>query len=132
MAGFTEYESYDGIGLADLIRRRDVTPDEVLDAAIERVDSRNPTVNAVVMDLQDHARQAIAAGLPDGPFTGVPFLLKDLGSALAGAKTTRGSKFFADLPAQTEDSVHITRLKQAGLVIYGKSNTCEFGLSLTC
>jgi Asp-tRNA(Asn)/Glu-tRNA(Gln) amidotransferase A subunit family amidase len=132
MSGFSEYESYDGLGLAELIRRKAVTPDEVLDAAIALLAARNPTLNAVVMDLHDHARQAIAAGLPDGPFTGVPFLLKDLGSALAGAKTTRGSKFFARLPAQSEDSVHVTRLKQAGLVIYGKTNTCEFGLSLTC
>ncbi len=132
MSGFSEYEDYDGIGLADLIRRKEVTPDEVLDAAIDRVEARNPAVNAVVMELYDHGRQAINAGLPDGPFTGVPFLLKDLGSALAGAKTTLGSKFFANLPAQTADSVHTTRLKQAGLVIYGKTNTCEFGLSLTC
>jgi Asp-tRNA(Asn)/Glu-tRNA(Gln) amidotransferase A subunit family amidase len=132
MSGFSEYESYDGLGLAELIRRKAVTPDEVLDAAIALLAARNPTLNAVVMDLHDHARQAIAAGLPDGPFTGVPFLLKDLGSALAGAKTTRGSKFFARLLAQSEDSVHVTRLKQAGLVIYGKTNTCEFGLSLTC
>ena len=132
MNGFSEYESYDGLGLAELIRRKAVTPDEVLDAAIARVDARNPALNAVVMELYDHARQAIAAGLPNGPFTGVPFLREDLGSALAGARTTRGSKFFAALPAQTEDSVHVTRLKQAGLVIYGKTNTCEFGLSLTC
>ena len=132
MSGFSEYESYDGLGLAELIRQKAVTPDEVLDAAIARVEARNPLLNAVVMELYDHARQAIAAGLPDGPFSGVPFLLKDLGSALAGARTTRGSKFFAGLPAQTQDSVHVTRLKQAGLVIYGKTNTCEFGLSLTC
>ena len=132
MNGFSEYESYDGLGLAELIRRKAVTPDEVLDAAIARVDARNPALNAVLMELYDHARQAIAAGLPNGPFTGVPFLLKDLGSALAGARTTRGSKFFVALPAQTHDSVHVTRLKQAGLVIYGRTNTCEFGLSLTC
>jgi Asp-tRNA(Asn)/Glu-tRNA(Gln) amidotransferase A subunit family amidase len=132
MSGFSEYESYDGLGLAELIRQKAVTPDEVLDAAIARVEARNPLLNAVVMELYDHARQAIAAGLPDGPFSGVPFLLKDLGSALAGARTTRGSKFFAGLPAQTQDSVHVTRLKQAGLVIYGKTNTCELGLSLTC
>ena len=132
MSGFSEYESYDGLGLAELIRQKAVTPDEVLDAAIAQVEARNPLLNAVVMELYDHARQAIAAGLPDGPFSGVPFLLKDLGSALAGARTTRGSKFFAGLPAQTQDSVHVTRLKQAGLVIYGKTNTCEFGLSLTC
>ena len=62
----------------------------------------------------------------------MPFLLKDLGSALAGARTARGSRFFADLPPATEDSVHVNRLKQAGMVIYGKTSTCELGLSLTC
>ena len=72
MSGFSEYESYDGLGLAELIRQKAVTPDEVLDAAIAQVEARNPLLNAVVMELYDHARQAIAAGLPDGPFSGVP------------------------------------------------------------
>lgn len=132
MGGFAEYESHDGLGLAGLVKNGQVSADEVLDAAIERVAARNPSVNAVVAELYDHARDAIADGLPDGPFKGVPFLLKDLGSSLAGTRTTRGSRFFADLPPPTVDSVHVGRLKQAGLVIYGKSNTCELGLSLTC
>ena len=104
----------------------------MLDAAIERVEARNPAVNAVVQKLYDHGRAQIAAGLPDGPLKGVPFLLKDLGSALAGTRTTRGSRFFADLPPMPADSLHVTRIKQAGMVIFGKSNTCEIGLSLTC
>ena len=132
MADFAEYDSCDGLGLAALIRAGEVSAAEVLDAAIARVDARNPAINAVVMELHDHARHAIAAGLPEGPFTGVPFLLKDLGSSLAGARTARGSRFFADLPPAAEDSVHVGRLKRAGLVIYGKTSTCELGLSLTC
>jgi amidase len=132
MAGFEEYEDYDGLGLAGLVKRGDVSAEELLDAAIERVEARNPAVNAVVQKLYDHGRAQIAAGLPDGPFKGVPFLLKDLGSALAGTKTTRGSRFFADLPPMSVDSLHVTRIKQAGMVIFGKSNTCELGLSLTC
>lgn len=132
MAGFTEYEDHDALGLAGLVKSGEVSVTEVLDAAIERVEERNPTVNAVVQKLYDHGRDQIAKGLPDGPLKGVPFLLKDLGSALAGAKTTRGSRFFADLPAMTTDSLHVTRLKQAGMVIFGKTNTCEIGLSLTC
>ena len=78
MSGFADYEQYDALGLADLVRRRKVTPAELLEAAIERVEARNPTVNAVVLKLYDLARQTIAAGLPDGPFTGVPYLVKDL------------------------------------------------------
>ena len=132
MGGFAEYESYDALGLAALVKAGEVSATEVLAAAIARVDARNPAINAVVMELYDHAMQAIAAGLPEGPLTGVPFLLKDLGSALAGARTARGSRFFADLPPASEDSVHVTRLKHAGMVIYGKTSTCELGLSLTC
>jgi amidase len=132
MSGFAEYEQYDALGLADLIRRRQVTPVELLEAAIERVETRNPAVNAVTMKLYDYGRQAIADGLPDGPFRGVPFLVKDLTSPVAGVRMTRGSRFFADsLPAAT-DSEHVKRLKRAGLVIFGRTNTCELGLSLTC
>jgi Asp-tRNA(Asn)/Glu-tRNA(Gln) amidotransferase A subunit family amidase len=109
-----------------------VTPAELLDAAIERVEARNGAVNAVVSRRYDQARAAIAAGLPDGPFRGVPFLLKDLGGWLAGDRVTRGSRFFADTPPVTVDSEHVRRLKAAGLVFFGRTNSCELGLSLTC
>ena len=132
MSGFTEYEQYDALGLADLVRRKEVTPGELLDAAIERVEVRNPAVNAVVMKLYDYGRKAIADGLPDGPLRGVPFLMKDLTSPVAGVRMTRGSRFFADTPPSPADSVHVKRLKRAGLVIFGRTNTCELGLSLTC
>ena len=80
-------------------RPRQVTPDELLEAAIERVEARNGAVNAVVCRRYDQRpRRAIAAGLPDGPFKGVRYLLKDLGGWLAGDRVTRGSRFFADTP----------------------------------
>ena len=132
MSGFAEYEQYDALGLADLVRRKEVTPDELLEAAVERVEARNPAVNAVTMKLYDYARQAIAEGLPEGPFRGVPLLMKDLTSPIAGVRMTRGSKFFADTPPAPADSEHVKRLKRAGLVIFGRTNTCELGLSLTC
>jgi len=132
MAGFAEYEDYDGLGLAELVRSTQVTPDELLEAAIERVEARNGAVNAVVRRLDDYARKAIADGLPDGPFTGVPYLLKDLGGWLAGQQVTRGSDFFKDTPPVAADSEHVGRLKAAGLVIFGRTNSCELGLSLTC
>src|SRR4030095_6359538 len=94
---FPEYESFDGLGLAELVRRKQVTASELLEAAIERIELRNPKINAVVMQLYDLGRQAIAAGLPDGAFRGVPFLLKDLNGSLGGVVTTRGSHFFADV-----------------------------------
>lgn len=132
MSGFADYEQYDALGLADLVRRRKVSPSELLEAAIERVEARNPALNAVVMKLYDYGRKAIADGLPDGPFRGVPFLMKDLTSAVAGVAMTRGSAFFADTPPATADSEHAKRLKRAGLVIFGRTNTPEIGLSLTC
>ncbi len=132
MTGFADFEAYDALGLAELVRQKLVTPDELLAAAIERVEGRNGAVNAVVMPLYDHARKAIADGLPEGPFRGVPFLLKDLGGWLAGVRVTRGSRFFADAPPVAEDSEHVRRLKRAGLVIFGRTNSCEVGLSLTC
>ena len=132
MSGFADYERYDALGLADLVRRKEVSPEDLLDAAIERMEARNQAVNAVVMPLYDYGRKAIADGLPDGPFRGVPFLLKDLGGWLAGVTVTRGSRFFADAPAATADSEHVRRLKRAGLVIFGRTNSCELGLTLTC
>jgi len=132
MAAFKDYEHYDALGLADLVTHGKVAPSELLEAAIERVESRNGSVNAVTMKLYDYGRQVISDGVPDGPFKGVPFLLKDLTASLAGVKMTRGSKFFADAPPPTADSEHVKRLKRAGLVIFGRTNTCELGLSLTC
>src|SRR5258705_6054785 len=131
MTAFKDYENYDALGLAELVRQKKVTPADLLEAAIARVEARNGTVNAVTMELYDYARKAIAAGLPEGPFTGVPFLIKDLTASIAGVKMTRGSRFFADTPPPAADSAHVARLKRAGLVIYGRTNTCELGLSLT-
>ena len=131
MAAFTDYEEHDALGLAALVARGETTPEELLEAAIERVGARNDAVNAVTSQLYDHGRQAIADGLPDGPLKGVPYLLKDLSASLAGCPTTRGSKFFEGaVPA--EDSELVKRLKRAGVVIFGRTNTCELGLSLTC
>jgi Asp-tRNA(Asn)/Glu-tRNA(Gln) amidotransferase A subunit family amidase len=132
MSTFPEYERYDATALADLVRRRQISPGELLEAAIERVETRNAAVNAVTMPLYDYGRAAIAKGLPDGPFTGVPFLMKDLSAAIGGVPMTRSSRFFADAPPPTADSEHVARLKRAGLVIFGRTNTCELGLSLTC
>ena len=123
-----EFESFDGLGLAGLVRRGDVSPAELLDLAISRVEARNPELNAVVTRLYDQARAAIAAGLADGPFTGVPYLLKDLGAHYAGAVTSFGSALFKDFVVD-HDSEITARLRRAGLVIFGKTNTPELGLT---
>ncbi|OGK84835.1 MAG: hypothetical protein A2W08_16565 [Candidatus Rokubacteria bacterium RBG_16_73_20] len=123
-----DYDTYDGLGLAALVRRRELKAEELLETAIARVEARNPGVNAVVTRLYDRARAAIAAGLPEGPFTGVPYLLKDLGVLYAGAVTTWGSRLFANYVADHDSEITV-RLKRAGLVIFGKTNTPELGLS---
>ncbi len=131
MTAFADYENHDAVGLAALVASGETTPDELLDAAIERVEARNGAVNAVTNRLYDYGRRAIAEGLPDGPLKGVPYLLKDLSASLAGCPTTRGCKFFEDV-VPAEDSELVRRLKRAGVVVFGRTNTCELGLSLTC
>ena len=123
-----EFASFDGLGLAELVRGRHVSPSELLDAAVSQVEARNPELNAVVTKLYDHARFAIAAGLPDGPFTGVPYLLKDLGAHVSGAVTSFGTTLFKDFVVD-HDSEITARLRRAGLVIFGKTNTPEMGLA---
>jgi amidase len=130
MGAFAEFERYDGLGLAKLVREKQVSAAELLDAAIERVESRNPIINAVVARLDDDARRAIAVGLPNGAFTGVPFLLKDIGALATGAVTTYGGRLFADVVAD-HDSEIVARYRKCGLVIFGKTNTPELGLAPT-
>lgn len=118
----------DALALADLVRRREVTPAELLDAALARMDAVNPRLNAVVLRMEGEARAAIATGLPQGPFTGVPFLLKDLMAECAGVPLTCGSRFLSDWVPE-RDSELVRRYRRAGLVIAGKTNTPELGIT---
>ena len=128
MATFPEYEGFDAVGLAGLVRSGEVAGSEVLEAAIERVEALNPAVNAVVLRMYDQARAAVQGRRPDGALAGVPYLLKDLGVLAAGTVTSWGSAFFRDAVAD-HDSEIVARMRRAGLVIFGKTNTSEFGLS---
>jgi Asp-tRNA(Asn)/Glu-tRNA(Gln) amidotransferase A subunit family amidase len=128
MGGFSDYREYDGLGLAALLRERAVSPRELLETAIEWTERVNPSINALSQKLYDHGREALKASLPDGPFSGVPFLLKDIGAGLAGTVTTQGSRFFADVRA-TSDSTLTERYKRAGFVIFGKTTTPELALA---
>ncbi|HEY4908417.1 MAG TPA: amidase family protein, partial [Methylomirabilota bacterium] len=123
-----ELARHDGMGLAELIRRKEVTATEVLDVTIAAVEARNPEINAVICRLYDQGRAAVAAGLPTGPFSGVPYLLKDLGAHYQGAVTSGGAALFKDF-VPDHDSEITRRLKRAGLVIVGKTNTPELGLA---
>ncbi len=81
---FAEYQNYDGLGLAHLVRRGEITPLELLDEAITRIERHNPKLNAVVYKAFDEARASAKGKLPDGPFKGVPFLIKDINLPVAG------------------------------------------------
>lgn len=128
MSALGDYENCDGLRLAELVKVGEVTAQELLEAAIARTEACNATVNAVVNRMDDEARATISRGLPDGPFTGVPYLLKDLGVYYAGTVTSAASTFLRDAVAD-HDSEIVARLKRAGLMIFGKTNTSEFGLS---
>lgn len=122
-----EYRSFDATGLAALVRDGEASADELLEAAVESADESNPSLNALVTRFEDRARKAIAAGLPDGPFKGVPFAIKDLVATVEGVVTSNGSRAYSDAVA-ARDSEIVRRYKAAGLVIFAKSNTPEFGL----
>jgi amidase len=128
MSMSSDFETYDGCGLANLLRGRETCAAELLDAVIERIERLNPKINAVVTRMYEQARASISAGLPAGPFTGVPYFLKDLHLLYAGVRTTYGSRFFADF-VPDHDSTMTARLKRAGLVVCAKTNTSEFGQS---
>ena len=102
-------------------------PVELLEAAISRIERLNPQLNAVVTRLYDQARLASTQDIPNGPFTGVPFLLKDLGASYAGAPMTSGSHLFRTYVPE-HDSELVRRFKNAGLIILGKTNTAELGI----
>lgn len=129
MSNSLEFASMDGLAQAALVERKEVKPIELVDAAIARIERLNPKINAVIYPLFDEAR-ALAkdeARLPRGPFRGVPYLVKDLVASYAGAPMTSGSAFLRDYRPDF-DSVIISRLKSAGLVVVGKTNTPELGL----
>ena len=125
-----DYEDYDGLALAGLVKGRAVSAAELLDAALQRVERHNPALNVIVTPLIDAARRSIASGLPNGAFEGVPFLVKELVASVTGAPTTFASRLYANnVPAA--DSEIVARFRRAGLVIFGKTNSPEFGLSPT-
>lgn len=127
MSGFKEFDQYDGIGLAELVRKKEVSPAELCEEAISRIERVNPKLNAVITHMHDLARKAIREPLPKALFTGVPFLLKDLVEEFAGVPLTMGSKAYKNY-VPPRNSEMVMRFKKSGVVILGKTNTPEFGL----
>ena len=130
MSRIESYESFDAMGLAELVAKGEASPEDLLETAIAVAEERNPELNAIVIPMYDEAREAIRRGLPEGPFRGVPFLLKDLHLGYTGVRTTYGSKLFEDFVAD-HDSELVVRYNQAGLVSFGKTHSPEFGLTTT-
>ena len=122
-----EYAAHDALGLAELVRSGEVTATELVDAAIARIDAVNPTINAVVHRMDDTARAAAAGELPDGPFRGVPFLVKDMDGFLADEPCTFSSRSLVDY-VPNHDSELFARFRRAGVVFTGKTNCPEFGI----
>jgi amidase len=121
----------DATAQAELVRRKEVTPQELVEAGITRIEALNPELNAVITPMFDEALTAVAEVDPDAPFAGVPFLLKDLVVEYAGVRFTEGSRFLREY-VSTYDSELVLRLRNAGLVICGKTNTPEFGMFPHC
>jgi Asp-tRNA(Asn)/Glu-tRNA(Gln) amidotransferase A subunit family amidase len=120
-----EYLSHDGLGLAEQVRTGAVTAAELLALARERTAQVNPALNAVVVRMDAEADARVAGPL-DGPFAGVPFLLKDLGQEYAGRPSSAGNRALARVPAAQHATV-VQRWLDAGLVVFGRTNTPEFG-----
>lgn len=124
----SDYLAHDAVGLADLVRRGQATPLELVEEAIRRIEHLNPRLNAVVHPMFDSARRAASGPLPDGPFKGVPFVIKDLIALVAGEPQRNGCRYFEGW-VPSHDAEIVTRYRKAGFVLVAKTNTPEFGLT---
>ncbi|MDE0046588.1 MAG: amidase family protein, partial [bacterium] len=125
-----DYADLDATELARRIALGEFTASKVLEEAIARAERVNPKLNALVYPWFDHARSCVREGLPAGPLHGVPFLLKDLYEDYAGQPHSNGCRALADTVAG-HDAELVRRYKAAGLSIFGRTTSPEFGLSTT-
>lgn len=123
----TEYDDWDAVAMAAQVAKGAVSPAELLDEALARVASRNPALNAVVLIQEAKARASIAAGLPDGPLKGVPFLIKDLGCEAVDFPSHNGSRLLANT-TYGRDSAIFARIRATGVVTFGRTTAPEFGV----
>ena len=127
-----ELAKLDATATAELIRSRELSALEVVDAAIGRIEKLDPTLNAVIIPLFEEARHAAAGKLPDGPFRGVPFLLKDLDVSFEGRPFHAGMRALERANyVSTQNSYLVDKFLEAGLLVLGKTNTPELGLAVT-
>jgi amidase len=126
----SEYTSQDGLGLAELVARKEVKPEEVVAAALQAIEKVNPKLNAVLQTLPAQAEAEVRGGLPRGPFTGVPFLIKELVLHAKNVRCDMGSKLAQGFVA-AEDTELMARFRRAGLVLVGTTQTPELGYNPT-
>jgi amidase len=124
---FAEYDHYDAMGLAHLVRRKEISPLELVEEAVARIERHNPALNAVVYKAYDEARATAKGPLPDGPFKGVPFLIKDINLPVRNWPMTNGSAYLKGY-VSPQDGELTRRYRSAGVVLVGKTNTPEFGI----
>lgn len=110
-----EYTYYDAMGLAALVRKKSVHPIELVESAIQRIETINPGLNAVITRFYEEAKKISKSKLPDGPFKGVPILVKDMVHAIGGAPLTCGSKAFRNY-ISPDDSEFVKRLRKTGTI----------------
>lgn len=129
MLSAEEYNRHDAVGLAALVATREVTAAEVLQESMARIEATERPLNGVVATCFDDAHRNVDALLPTGPLTGVPYLVKDLNTWVRGMPATNGSRALANF-VPDRDAVLVERLRTAGLILLGKTNTPEFGLNV--
>src|ERR1700731_2413369 len=129
----SELSTMDATAQAELVRRRELPPLELVDAAIARIERVNPALNAVITPLYEEARAAaVSPDLPDGPFRGVPFLLKDIGAMQKGQPYYMGNRALREAGFRSPvDTPLGARFRSAGLITVGKTNLPEFGMQST-
>lgn len=125
-----EYASYDALGLADLVRRRQVSPAELRDLGMRAIELLNPTLNAVVATMPEEAEASLRRMAAGAPFAGVPFLIKDIGAAYEGVPSEAGCRLMKG-HVSPHDSELAKRYKRAGLVAIGRTTTPEIGNNVT-
>lgn len=121
------FSSHDAVSLAELVRSRQVSARELVSASIENIEALNPKLNAVVHKMYERALREAESPV-DGPFSGVPFMLKDLLAWFGGEPTTSGSRYFKGWIAPYDTEL-VKRYRRSGVIVVGKTNTPEFGLT---
>jgi amidase len=126
----SEYAQYDGLGLADLVRRGEVKSSDLVGLALSAIEQVNPQINAVICPIVRRDDEVDENHLPDGPFAGVPFLIKDIGIHAAGIPADCGSRLLQNI-VHSYDTELMSRFKKAGLITIGRTNTPEMGMNVS-